>query len=48
MSGQQNEVAEQHLLLMVETAQRAGQSESEITAIVDDALVADAELKHAA
>ena len=48
MSGQQQEAAEQHMLLMVETAQRAGRSESEIALIVDEALEADADLERAA
>ena len=48
MSGQQQEAERQHMLLMVETAQRAGRSESEIAEIVDDATEADADLARAA
>lgn len=48
MSGQQNEAEQQHMLAMVETAQRAGRSESEIVEIVEDAVEADADLEHAA
>jgi hypothetical protein len=48
MSGQQQEAEQQHMLLMVEAAQRAGRSESEIAAIVDDAVGADADLERAA
>jgi hypothetical protein len=48
MSGQQQDSEQQHMLLMVETAQRAGRSESEIAEIVDDAVEADAELDRAA
>ena len=48
MSGQQNEAEQQHLLLMVEAAQRAGRTEPEIAEIVDRAVVADAELERAA
>jgi len=38
----------QRLLQLVESAQRAGHSEDEIVAIVDDVLEADAELDAAA
>ena len=38
----------QHLMLLVESAQRAGHSESEIAKLVDDAVEADAELEDAA
>jgi hypothetical protein len=48
MSGQQQETYEQHMLLMVETAQRAGRSESEIAEIVEEAVEADADLARAA
>lgn len=44
----ENEANQQHLLLVVEAAQRAGYSEAEIAAIVDDAAEADAELDAAA
>jgi hypothetical protein len=36
------------MLVMVETAQRAGLSESEIAEIIDDAVEADADLERAA
>jgi hypothetical protein len=48
MSGQADEQTQQHLLLLVESAQRAGRSESEINELVDDALTADGELDRAA
>ena len=48
MTGQQQETEQQHLLHMVETAQRAGSSEREITELVDDAVEADADLERAA
>jgi hypothetical protein len=48
MSGQQQDAVDQHMLIMVESAQRAGHSESEIVEIVDEALEADAELDRAA
>jgi hypothetical protein len=48
MSGQTHEAERQHLLLMVESAQRAGRSEDEIFAIVEDAIEADDELDRAA
>jgi hypothetical protein len=38
---------QQHMLLVVESAQRAGRSESEIVEIVHDAVGADAELERA-
>jgi hypothetical protein len=44
----ENEANQQHLLLVVEAAMRAGRSEEEIAAIVDDAAEADAELDAAA
>jgi hypothetical protein len=40
--------AVQHLLLLVESAQRAGHSEAEIAEIVESALASDAELNEAA
>ena len=43
-----NEANQQHLLLVVEAAQRAGRSEAEVAAIVDEAVEADAELDAAA
>ena len=48
MPGQADEQAQQHLLLLVESAQRAGRSESEIDELVDDALKTDDELDRAA
>jgi hypothetical protein len=44
----ENEAHQQHLLLLVEAAQRAGHSEAEVTAIVEEAAEADAELDAAA
>ena len=44
----ENEANQQHLLLMVEAAQRAGRSEAEIVEIVDGADESDAELDEAA
>jgi hypothetical protein len=48
MSGQQNEAEQQHMLHLVEAAQRAGNSESEIVELVDAAVEADADLDRAA
>ena len=48
MSGQKHEAEQQHMLAMVEIAQRAGRSESEIVEIVEGAVEADADLEHAA
>ena len=48
MSGQRQEAHQQHFLLLVETAQRAGQSEREISKLVNDAVEVDAEVEHAA
>jgi hypothetical protein len=48
MSGQMQEQDQQHMLVMVESAQRAGLSETEIGAVVEDALEADADLERAA
>ena len=48
MPGQQQEREQQHMLLMVEAAQRAGSSESEIAELVEDAADADAALERAA
>ena len=44
----ENESNLQHLLLIVEAAQRSGASEREIVQIVDEAFEADAELDAAA
>jgi hypothetical protein len=48
MSGHEHEVELQHLLLMVESAQRAGLSEAEIEHILDEARDDDAALDRAA
>jgi hypothetical protein len=48
MSEPRTEAERRHMLLLVETAQRNGYSESEITEIVDDAIEADAEIDRAA
>ena len=48
MSSHEHEAEKQHLLLMVESAQRAGLSEAEIEKILDDAREDDAALEHAA
>jgi hypothetical protein len=45
---EQNETDLRRMLLLVESALRAGQSESEIAKIVDEAIEADAELEAAA
>lgn len=42
------EAEQQHMLLMVELAQRAGRSETEIDQIVEAAVAADAELARTA
>lgn len=48
MSLHEHEAEQQHLLLMVESAQRAGLSETEIEKILDDARQDDASLERAA
>jgi hypothetical protein len=48
MSRRTQEAVEQHLLLVVESAQRAGFSEDEIGEIVAEAVEDDAERKRAA
>ncbi|MDX6399570.1 MAG: hypothetical protein QOF27_176 [Gaiellaceae bacterium] len=48
MSGRDREADQQHMLLVVESAQRAGYSETEIGEIVEDAIEADAEVERAA
>jgi hypothetical protein len=48
MSVHEHEAKKQHLLLMVESAQRAGLSEAEIEKIIDDAREDDAALDRAA
>jgi hypothetical protein len=48
MSGHEHEAEQQHLLLMVEAAQRAGRSEAEIEKLLDNAREDDAALEQAA
>lgn len=48
MAEREREAEEQQMLLVVESAQRAGLSEREIVEIVEDAIDADAELDRAA
>jgi hypothetical protein len=48
MGTRENETDQQHMLHLVESAQRAGRSEREIGEMVQDALEADAELETAA
>lgn len=48
MSRQPQETELQHMLLLVESAQRAGCTEIEISELVDGAAEADAELERAA
>ena len=48
MSVHEHEAEKQHLLLMVESAQRAGRTEAEIEKIIDDAREDDAALDRAA
>ncbi|MGZ4289954.1 MAG: hypothetical protein ACXVQZ_04985 [Gaiellaceae bacterium] len=48
MTGREKEAEQQHMLLMVESAMRAGYSEREIGEIVDDAIESDATLDRAA
>ncbi len=48
MSVHKHEAEKQHLLLMVESAQRAGRTEAEIEKIIDDAREDDAALDRAA
>ena len=48
MAEHRTEIERQHMLLLVESAQRAGRSEREIVEIVDDAVEADAEIEGAA
>lgn len=45
MMRQTDEAHQQHLLLLVESAQRAGLSEAEIGEIADEAVEADAKLE---
>ena len=48
MPGQERETDQHRMLLLVESAQRAGLSEREIVQIVEDAIKADAEHERAA
>jgi hypothetical protein len=48
MAEQKQEAEQQHMLLMVESAQRAGRSESEISEILEEAAETDADLERAA
>ena len=48
MTGHKQEAHEQHMLLLIESAQRAGRSEREIGEIVGDAIQTDADLDRAA
>jgi hypothetical protein len=48
MAGRDKEADQQHMLLVVESAQRDGYSEREIHQIVEDAIEADAQLEGAA
>jgi len=48
MSGREREADQLHLLLLVESAQRAGHSESQIAELVEAAIEADAELERTA
>ena len=48
MSGQETDRDQQHMLIVVESAQRAGCSESEIVEAVKDAVKEDADLQRAA
>ena len=48
MTSHEHEAERRHLLLMVESAQRAGRSEAEIEKILEDAREDDASLERAA
>jgi hypothetical protein len=48
MSERETEARRQRMLLLVESAQRAGCSEREIVEIVEDAVESDAEIEDAA
>jgi alkylhydroperoxidase/carboxymuconolactone decarboxylase family protein YurZ len=48
MAEQTQEAERQHMLLMVESALRAGRSEEEIAELVDEAAAVDAGLERAA
>jgi hypothetical protein len=45
MSARMQEVEQRQLLLIVESAQRAGHTETEVVELVNDAIEADAELE---
>jgi hypothetical protein len=48
VSEERKEAQEQHLLLLIESAQREGRSEREISALVDAAVQADDDVERAA
>ena len=48
MGEQKQEAERQHMLLMVESAQRAGRSEREISELLDEAAAQDADFERAA
>jgi hypothetical protein len=48
MTVHEHEAERQHLLLIVESAQRAGKSEDEIAQLVDEAIAEDTALDEAA
>ena len=48
MNRKSQESEQQHMLLIVESAQRAGYTETEIVELVDDAVEADADVERAA
>jgi hypothetical protein len=48
MSEPKTEAERQHMMMLVESAQRAGYSERKIAEIVDDAVEADAQIEEAA
>ena len=48
MNRKTQESEQQHLLLIVESAQRAGCTENEIVELVEDAVEADADVERAA
>ena len=48
MTDQRKEAQAQHLLVLIESAQRAGRSEREIEKLVDDAVREDHDVERAA
>jgi hypothetical protein len=48
VTDQRNEAKEQHLLVLIESAQRAGRSEREIEKLVDDAVRENDDVERAA